>query len=133
VRRRLVRRCRAPPGQAGAAGRQHGALCPGAVLSAKSSKAVSFRLLGINFVFQELPLTENPLQGHTALYRSYPPQSDIPQPDHFLPSAAAKAKKAQASDALPAARRSRAGAPWQRGQSKGRRTRTTPSDHPWSW
>jgi hypothetical protein len=35
------------------------------------------------------------------LYRSYPPQSDIPHPDHLLPIAAAEAKKAQASDALP--------------------------------
>jgi hypothetical protein len=40
--------------------------------------SVSFRLLGINFVVQELLLTENPLQGHTALYRSYPSQSNIP-------------------------------------------------------
>jgi hypothetical protein len=39
---------------------------------------VSFRLLGILSVVLELPLTENPLQGHTALYRSYPPQSDVP-------------------------------------------------------
>jgi hypothetical protein len=59
---------------------------------------VKFRLLeGISVVL-ELPLTENPLQGHTALYRSYLPQADIPQPYHLLPSAAAEAKKAQSSD-----------------------------------
>jgi hypothetical protein len=38
---------------------------------------VSFRLLGILSVVLELPLTKNPLQGHTALYQSYLPQSDI--------------------------------------------------------
>jgi hypothetical protein len=52
-----------------------------------------FRLLGKNFVVLELPLTKNPLQGHTALYQSYPPQADIPQPYHLLPSTAAEAKK----------------------------------------
>jgi hypothetical protein len=62
---------------------------------------VSFRLLGILSVVLELPLTENPLQGHTALYWSYPPQSDISRPYHLLPSAAAEAKWAQSSDDLP--------------------------------
>jgi hypothetical protein len=33
-------------------------------------------------------LTENLLQGHIELYRSYPPQPDIPRLDHLLPSAA---------------------------------------------
>jgi hypothetical protein len=45
-------------------------------------------------------LTENFLQGHTELYRSYPPQPDIPRPDHLLPSAAAEAKRARAAAAL---------------------------------
>jgi hypothetical protein len=45
-------------------------------------------------------LTENLLQGHTELYRSYPPQPDIPRPDHLLPSAAAKAKKARVAATL---------------------------------
>jgi hypothetical protein len=62
---------------------------------------VSFRLLGILPVVLELPLSKNPLQGHTALYRSYPPQSDIPRPYHLLPSTAVEAKKAQSSDAMP--------------------------------
>jgi hypothetical protein len=62
---------------------------------------VSLRLLGIIFVVLELPLTENPLKGHTALYRSYPPQADIPRPYHLLPSAAPKAKRVQLSDDLP--------------------------------
>jgi hypothetical protein len=61
---------------------------------------VSFRLLGIISVVLELPLTENPLQGHTTLYQSYPPQADIPRPYHLLPSAAAEAKRAQSSDDL---------------------------------
>jgi hypothetical protein len=45
-------------------------------------------------------LTENLLQGYTELYRSYPPQPDIPRPDHLLPSAAAEAKKARVAAAL---------------------------------
>jgi hypothetical protein len=36
----------------------------------------------------------NLLQGYTELYRSYPPQPDIPRPDHLLPSAAVEAKRA---------------------------------------
>jgi hypothetical protein len=47
-----------------------------------------------------LLLTENLLQGHTELYRSYPPQPDIPQPDHLLPSAAVEAKRARIAQAL---------------------------------
>jgi hypothetical protein len=59
---------------------------------------VRFRLLEKNSVVLEHPLTENPLQGHTALYQSYPPQANITQPYHLLPSAAAEAKKAQSSN-----------------------------------
>jgi hypothetical protein len=62
---------------------------------------VRFRLLERISIVLELPLTENPLQGHTVLYRGYPPQADIPQPYHLLPSTAAKAKKAQSSDDQP--------------------------------
>jgi hypothetical protein len=40
-------------------------------------------------------LTENLLQGHIELYRSYPPRPDIPRPDHLLPSAAVEAKRAR--------------------------------------
>jgi hypothetical protein len=62
---------------------------------------VSIRLLfGISSAILP-PLTENPLQGHTELYRSYPPQPDIPRLDHLLPSAVAEAKRAQAAEALP--------------------------------
>jgi hypothetical protein len=53
---------------------------------------VRFRLLGEIPVVLELPLTENPLQGRMALYRSYLPQADIPRPYHLLPSAAAETK-----------------------------------------
>jgi hypothetical protein len=45
-------------------------------------------------------LTENLPQGHTELYRSYPPQPDIPRPDHLLPSAAVAAKRARIAQAL---------------------------------
>jgi hypothetical protein len=62
---------------------------------------VSFRVLGILSVVLELPLTENPVQGHTALYWSYPPQSDIPRSYHLLPSAVAEVKRAQSSNDLP--------------------------------
>jgi hypothetical protein len=62
---------------------------------------VRFQLLGIISVVLELPLTKNPLQGHTVLYQSYPPQANIPRPYHLLPSAAAEAKRAQSSDDLP--------------------------------
>jgi hypothetical protein len=66
-----------------------------------SPKPVSIRLLfGISSAIPP-PLTENPLQGHTECYRSYPPQPDIPQPDHLLSSAAAEVKKTQAAEALP--------------------------------
>jgi hypothetical protein len=54
---------------------------------------------------------ENPLQGHMELYRSYPPQPDIPQPDHLLSSAAAEAKKAQAAEALPGGETTESGSP----------------------
>jgi hypothetical protein len=64
-------------------------------------KPVSIRLL-FRTSYAVLPLlTENLLQGHTELYWSYPPQPDIPRPDHLLSSAAAEAKKAQASKAQP--------------------------------
>jgi hypothetical protein len=94
---------------------------------------VSFRLLGIISVDLELPLTENPLQGHTALYRSYPPQSDIPRPTTLSPAPQLKQKGLNRLMICLAARKSRARSPWQRRQLKGRRTRTTPPDHPWSW
>jgi hypothetical protein len=45
-------------------------------------------------------LTENLLQGHTELYRSYPPRPDIPRPDHLLPSAAVEVKRARIAQAL---------------------------------
>jgi hypothetical protein len=44
-------------------------------------------------------LTENLLQGHTELYRSYSPQPNIPRLDHLLPSAAAEAKRARVAQA----------------------------------
>jgi hypothetical protein len=44
-------------------------------------------------------LTKDLLQGHTELHRSYPPQPDIPRPDHLLPSAAAEVKMARVAAA----------------------------------
>jgi hypothetical protein len=74
-------------------------------------KPVSIRLL-FRTSYAILPLlTENLLQGHTELYRSYPPQPDIPQPDHHLPSAAAEAKRAQAAEALPDSETMESGSP----------------------
>jgi hypothetical protein len=64
-------------------------------------KPVSIRLLLLKMNSVLPLLTENLLQGHTKLYRSYPPQLDIPRPDHLLPSATAEAKRARVAKALP--------------------------------
>jgi hypothetical protein len=94
---------------------------------------VRFRLLGKISIILKLPLTENPLQGHTTLYRSYPPQADIPRPYHLLPSATAEQKRLNHLMICPAVRQLKARSPRWRRQLKGRRTRTTPLDYPWSW
>jgi hypothetical protein len=74
-------------------------------------KPVSIRLLfRANSAILPL-LTENLLQGLTELYRSYPPQPDIPRPDHLLPSAAAKAKWARVAEALPGSESTEGGSP----------------------
>jgi hypothetical protein len=63
---------------------------------------VSLRLLCDLERRSKFPLIGNPLQEHTALYRSYPPQPDIPRSYHLLPSAsveaAAKEREAQELD-----------------------------------
>jgi hypothetical protein len=75
-------------------------------------KPVSIRLLLFRTSYAVLPLlTENLLWGHIELYRSYPPQPDIPRPDHLLPSAAAEAKRAQAAEALPGSEITKSGSP----------------------
>jgi hypothetical protein len=67
---------------------------PGLFSARNPPKLVSIRLLlRANSAVPPL-LTENLLQGLTELYRSYPPQRDVPRPDHLLPSAAAEAKMA---------------------------------------
>jgi hypothetical protein len=53
------------------------------------------------------------------LYRSYPPQLDIPQPDHLLPSAAAEAKRAQAAEALPDSETTESGSPLAEREAEG--------------
>jgi hypothetical protein len=45
------------------------------------------------------------------LYRSYPPQPDIPRPDHLLPSAAAEAKRARVAETLPGSESMEGGSP----------------------
>jgi hypothetical protein len=74
-------------------------------------KPVSIRLL-LRENSAVLPLlTENLLQGLIELYRSYPPQPDIPLPDHLLPSAAAEAKRARVAEALPGSESTEGGSP----------------------
>jgi hypothetical protein len=59
-------------------------------------KPVSIRLLFVgNNLCYSITYRKNLLQGHTELYRSYPPRPDIPLPDHLLPSAAVEAKRAR--------------------------------------
>jgi hypothetical protein len=83
-------------------------------------KPVSIRLL-FRTSYAVLPLlTENLLQGHTELYRSYPPQPDIPRPDHLLPSAAAEAKRAQATEALPGSETTESGSPLAEREAEGK-------------
>jgi hypothetical protein len=74
---------------------------PGLLSAQNPPKPVSIRLL-LRANSAILPLlTENLLQGLTELYRSYPPQPDIPRLDHLLPSASAEAKRARVAEALP--------------------------------
>jgi hypothetical protein len=87
---------------------------------------IRFRLLGKISVVLKLPLTENPLQGHTALYRSYPPQADIPNHTTFSPAPRLKRKRLNHLMICLAARQPRARSPWWRRRLKGRRTRSTP-------
>jgi hypothetical protein len=54
---------------------------------------------------------EDLLQGHTELYRSYPPRPDIPRPDHLLPSAAVEAKRARIAAAQRSSRSTEAVSP----------------------
>jgi hypothetical protein len=59
-------------------------------------KPVSIQLLFVeNNLFYSINKLKNLLQGHTEVYRSYPPRPDIPRPDHLLPSAAVEAKRAR--------------------------------------
>jgi hypothetical protein len=63
-------------------------------------KSVSFRLLGLNFCYSVIVYRESSAGTHSIV----PKLSTTirhPRPDHLLPSAAAEAKKAQTSDALP--------------------------------
>jgi hypothetical protein len=64
-------------------------------------------------------LTENLLQGHTELYQSYPPQPDIPRPDHLLPSAAAEAKRARVAKALHSSESMEGGSPLAEKETEG--------------
>jgi hypothetical protein len=57
--------------------------------------SVSSRLLDFFFDVVKYNWLVNLSQDRTALYRNYPPQPDLPRPYHLLPSAAAKAKRAE--------------------------------------
>jgi hypothetical protein len=82
---------------------------PGLFSARNPPKTVSIRLLlGANSSVLPL-LTENLLQGLIELYRSYPPQPDIPRPDHLLPSAVAEAKRARVVEALPGSKSTEGG------------------------
>jgi hypothetical protein len=65
---------------------------------------VSFQLLGILSVVLELPLTENPLQGHTASYRSYRHNPTSPDRTTFSPVPQLKRKGLNRVMICPAAR-----------------------------
>jgi hypothetical protein len=92
---------------------------PGLVSTWNPPKPVPIRLLlGANSAVLPL-LTENLLQGLTDLYRSYPPQPDIPRPDHLLPSAAAEAKRARVAEALPSSESTEGGSPLAERKAKG--------------
>jgi hypothetical protein len=64
-------------------------------------------------------LTENHLQGHIELYRSYPPQPDIPRPDHLLPSTAVEAKRARIAQALHSSESTEDGSPLAEKETEG--------------
>jgi hypothetical protein len=53
------------------------------------------------------------------LYRSYPPQPDIPRPDHLLPSAVAEAKRARVAEALPGSESAEGGSPLAERETEG--------------
>jgi hypothetical protein len=89
-------------------------------------KPVSIRLLFTTSSAVLPLLTENLLQGHTELYRSYPPQPDIPRPDHLLPNAAAEAKRAQAAEALPDSETTASGSPLAEKEAEGKVKNNSP-------
>jgi hypothetical protein len=72
-------------------------------------------------------LTENLLQGHTELYCSYPPQPDIPRPDHLLPSAAAEEKRARVAQALHSSESTEDGSPLAEKETEGEARRDNSS------
>jgi hypothetical protein len=83
-------------------------------------KPVSIQLLLFRTSYAVLPLlTENLLQGHIELYWSYPPQPDIPRPDYLLRSAAAEAKRAQATVALLGSETMESGSPLAERETEG--------------
>jgi hypothetical protein len=96
---------------------------PGLFSARNPPKPVSIRLLW-RASSTVLPLlTENLLQGLIELYRSYPPQPDIPRPDHLLPSAAAEAKRARVAEALPGSESTKGGSPLVERKAEGKARR----------
>jgi hypothetical protein len=92
---------------------------PGLFSAQNPPKSVSIRLL-LRANSAILPLlTENFLQGLTELYQSYHPQSNIPRPNHLLPSAAGEAKRARVAEALPGSQSTEGGSPLAEREAKG--------------
>ncbi|XP_025791677.1 uncharacterized protein LOC112872855 [Panicum hallii] len=79
----------------------------------------------VPYVLQLFSSQNPPKPGHTELYRSYPPQPDIPRPDHLLPSTAAEAKRVQVDEALPGSESTDGGSPLAERETGGRREGAT--------
>jgi hypothetical protein len=101
-------------------GRECRPLHPRIVFRTESSKTGEYSTTFLRENSAVLPLlTKNLLQGLTELYRSYPPQPDIPRPDHLLPSAAAEAKRGRAAEALPGSETTESGSPLAEREAEG--------------
>jgi hypothetical protein len=78
-------------------------------------------------------LTESLLQGHTELYRSYPPRPDIPRPDHLLPNAAVEAKRARIAAAQRSSGSTEDVSPQKEEEAEGEAQRDNSPSQSWSW
>jgi hypothetical protein len=105
---------------------------PGLFSARSPPKSVIIRLL-LRANSAILPLlTENLLQGLTELYRSYPPQPDIPDRTTFFPALRQRQKELEQPKHCRAARPRKARAPRWKGKPRGRREGIAPPDNSWS-